>query len=83
MASFMSSSLKTGKLIFKWPPISLQHQPWCECLELPDLSDLHDTNEEVDGELWSLSNPQSGEGEGNMGGAAHRSHLIWPQSWPH
>ena len=43
----MSSSLKTGKLILIWPPISLWHQPWCECLEHPDLSDLDDTDEKL------------------------------------
>ena len=37
----------------------------CECLEPPDLSDLDDTNEEVDAELQSLSNPWYGEGEGD------------------
>ena len=39
-------------------------------LEPPDLSDLDDMDEEVDTKLWSLSNPWSGEGEGNMCGAA-------------
>ena len=62
----MSSSLKTGRLIFIWPPDSLWcHQPQCECLEHPDLLDLDDTDEEVDVELQSLLNPQSGEGKGD------------------
>ena len=77
MASFMSSSLKTGKFIFIWPPISLQHWLWCECLEPPDLSDLDDTDEEVDTELWSLLNPWSGECEGDGGRVAHMSHPTW------
>ena len=79
MASFMSLSLKTGRLIFIWSLDSLQHW-WLqfECLGPPDLSDLDDTDEEADTELWSLSNLQSGEGESDGGGAAHRS-----QSWPH
>ena len=76
MASFMSSSLKTSRLIFIWPPDSLwHHQPWFECLEPTGITDLDDTDEEVDTELWSLSNPWSGpgEGDGGGGGAAHRS----------
>ena len=56
---------------------------WCECLEPPGLSDFDDTDEEVDAELWSLLNPQSGEGEGDRDGAAHNSHCPQPQSWPH
>ena len=40
-------------------------QPWCEHLEPPDLLDLDDTDEEVDAELQSHLNPQSGEGEGD------------------
>ena len=61
---FHMSSLKTGRLIFTWPLDSLWHcQPQLECLEPPDLSDLDDTDEEVDTELQSLSNPQSGEGK--------------------
>ena len=34
---------------------------------LSDLSDLDDIKEVMDNELLSLSNPQSGEGEGNQG----------------
>ena len=73
-ASFVSSSLRTGRLTFIWPLDSLQHC-WlqCKCLEPPDLSDLIDTHEEVDSKLWSLSNPQSGQSVGNGGGAAHNS----------
>ena len=89
MASFRSSSLKTGRLIFKWPLDSLQHcQPWFECLEPPDLLDLDDTDEEVDTELSSLSNTQSGAGKGDGGVAACSSHCLWPWSlsfynaWP-
>ena len=84
MASFVSSSLKTGRLIFIWPLDSLQScQPWWGCLEPPNLLDLDNMDEEVDAELWSLSNLQSGEGKGDGGGAAHNSHCPWPQSWPH
>ena len=35
------------------------------CLEPPDLLDLDDTDEEVNTELLSLLNLQSGEGEGD------------------
>ena len=42
---------------------------------VPDLSDLDDTEEEVDTELLSISNPQSGEGVGV--GAAQGSHCHW------
>ena len=66
----------TGKWIFIWPPGSLWHWPWCVCLEPTDLSDLDDTDEEVDIELLSLSNPQSGEGEGDEVSAAHGSHAA-------
>ena len=56
MASFVSLSLKTGRLIFKWPLDSQQgHWPWHECLEPPDLSDLNDTDAEVDGEVLPLT----------------------------
>ena len=66
MASFVSSSLKTGRFIFIWPLHSQWgHQPWHECLEPPDLSDLDDTNKEVDAELCSLLNPCSGKCEGD------------------
>ena len=75
MASLVSSSLKTGRLIFILPPDSLWGcQPWYECLEPPDLLDLDDTDEKVDPVLWSLSNPWPGEGEGERGGAAHNCH---------
>ena len=84
MASLVSSSLKTVRLIFVWPPDSLWGcQPWHECLEPLDLLDLDDTDEEIDAELWSLLNPWSGEGKGDEGGAAHNSCCPWPQSQPH
>ena len=82
-ASFVSLSLKTGRLIFIWPPSSLWHQPQCKCLEPPDLSDLDDTNEDVDTELLSLSNLTSSDGEWVGGYATHRSHCHWPQLWLH
>ena len=84
MASLLSSSLKTGRLIFIWPPGSLWgHWPWHGCLEPPRPSDIDATDEEVDAELLSLSNPWSDESKGDWGGAAHNSHCLWPWSWPH
>ena len=35
--------------------------------DLSDLSDLENIKEAIDNELWLLSNPQSREGEGNLG----------------
>ena len=66
MVSFVSLSLKMGKLIFVWAPVSLCHLPHWECWEPSDLSDCDDTDEAVDMELQMLSNPQSGEGEGDQ-----------------
>ena len=84
MASLVSSSLKTGRLIFIWPPGSLWScQPWCGCLEPPNPSDIDATDEEVHAELLSLSNPWSDESEGDWGGATHNSCCLWPQSQPH
>ena len=84
MASFVSSSLKTGRLIFIWPSDSLWGcQPQCGCLEPPNLSGLEHTDEEAGTELWSLLNLWSGKGEGDEGGATHDSHCPPPQSWPH
>ena len=81
-ASFVSSSLKTGRFIFIWPPDFLWHcWPWCGCLKPLDLSDLDDTDEEVDAELQSLSNPQSGNGKGGRGGLTHSPHCPWPWSF--
>ena len=83
MASLVSSSLKTGRLIFIWSPgFQWGCQPWCGCLDPPDLSDCVDTNEAVDIELWLLSNPGSSEGEGNQGRVVHCYHCLLPQSWP-
>ena len=74
MVSFVSSSLKTGRLIFIWPLDSWWGCcPWHGCLETTHVLDLSDTHEEVDAEPWSLSNPWSGEGKGNGGGVAHNS----------
>ena len=58
-------------------------QPWYRCLEPPNLSDIDDTDEEVDTEFWSLLNPQCDESKGDWGGATHNSHCPWPQSQPH
>ena len=83
MASFVSSSLNTGRLIFIWPPISLWHWwPQCLCPEPLDPTDCEDIDEAVDIELQSLLNLGSSEGEGNQGGAAHCCHCLWPLSWP-
>ena len=82
-ASFVSSSFKTQRLIFIGPPNSLWHQPQCNCLETPDLLDLDYTNEDVDTELLSLLNPQSGDSKWVRGCATHRSHCWWLQLWPH
>ena len=69
MASFVSSSLKTGRLIFIWPPDSWWgHWLWCVCLEPPNLWDLDDTDEEGDAELQSLSYLHSGKGKGDRVG---------------
>ena len=45
---------------------------WCllshlESLDLSEQSDQDDTEDTIDNELLSLSKPQSGEGEGNLG----------------
>ena len=48
-------------------PSSQCHLPHLEHLDPSDWSDLDDIKEAVDNELQSLSNPQSGEGEGNRG----------------
>ena len=63
----MSSSLKMGKLIFMWPLGFLRHLPWWGHWEPSDLSDCNDTAEAVNKELLLLSNPWSGEGEGDWG----------------
>ena len=46
-------------------PSSQYHFPHLEHQDLPDLSDLDDIEEAMDNKLLSLSNPHSGEGEGN------------------
>ena len=50
-----------------WAPSPWCHLPCWGCWDLSDLSHLDDIEEAVDIELWLLSNPQSGEGEGNWG----------------
>ena len=50
-----------------WAPSSQCHLRHLEHLDLSDQSDLDDIEEVIDNELLSLSNPQSGEGEGNQG----------------
>ena len=82
MASLVSSSLKTGRVIFIWPLGSLWgYQPWHGCLEPLDPLDHEDTDEAVDIELQPLSNLGSGEGEGSWVGAAHCCCHLWPWSW--
>ena len=83
MASLVSSSLKNARLIFIWPPGSLQGcLPWHGCLDHPDLSDIEDTDDEVDTVLLSLSILWSDESKGYWGGATHNSHCLWPLFWP-
>ena len=83
-ASIVSSSLKTARFTFMWPLVSLQgHWPWHGCLEPPNLSDTDTTDEEVDAEPLSLSNPGSDESKSNWGGATHNSHCLWSWSQPH
>ena len=41
------------------------HLPHLECLDLSDWSDLVNIEDVVDNKLLLLSNPWSGEGEGN------------------
>ena len=48
-----------------WPPSSQCHLPHWECQDPSDLSDLDDIKEAINNELLLLSNPQSGEGDGN------------------
>ena len=63
-------------------PSSWFHLPRLGHWDLFDLSDLDDIKEAVDDKLLLLSNPQSGEGEGNRGDGG-----LWPlqcllHSWP-
>ena len=84
MSSLVSSSVKTGRFVFIWPPGSLWgHWPWCGHLEPPNRSDIDATDEEVDAELLSLLNPWSDESKGDWQGATCNSHCLWPWSWPH
>ena len=48
-------------------PSSRCHLPLLGHWDPSDLSDLDNIKEATDNELWLLSNPQSGEGEGNQG----------------
>ena len=43
------------------------HLPCLEHLDPSEWSDLDDIKDVIDNELLSLSKPQSGEGEGNLG----------------
>ena len=43
------------------------HLPHLECFEPSEWSDLDNIEDVIDNELLSLSKPQSGEGEGNLG----------------
>ena len=82
MASFVSSSLKMGKLIFTWAPVYLCCLPHWECQKPSNLSDCDDTNKVVNTELLLLLNPWSGEGEGGWGGISLWSLWCQSQSWP-
>ena len=44
-----------------------------ECLDPSEWSDQDDIEDAIDNELLSLSKPQSGEGEGNLGDRGHWS----------
>ena len=67
MASLVSSSLKTGRLIFIWSPGSWQeHRPWCGCLDPPNLLDIDDTDDKVDTVLLLLLNPWSDKSEAKL-----------------
>ena len=81
MASFVSSSLKTGKLILVWALVSLHHLPHQQCWEPSNLSDCDDTNEAFNTGLLLLLNLQSREGEGGWGGISLWSLLcqLWSQ----
>ena len=50
-----------------WAPSSQCHLPHLEHLDPSDWSDLDNIKEAINIKLWSLSNPWSGEGEGNQG----------------
>ena len=56
-----------------WAPSSWCHLPCWEHQDPSDLSDMDDINEAIDNELLSLSNPQSGEGDGNQGSGSLQS----------
>ena len=73
---------KDGKLIFMWALASPHHLPCWGCWEPSDLSDSDDIDEAVNTELLSLSNPQSGDGEGDWGGGSPWSLLHWLQFQP-
>ena len=77
-----SSSLKMGKLIFMWAPVSLCCLLHQECQEPSDLSDCDDTDKAVDTELLSLLNPWSSEGESGWGCISLWSPQHWSQSRP-
>ena len=57
----------TSIFISMQAPSSQCHLPHLEHLDPSDQSDLDDIEEVIDNELLLLSNPQSGEGEGNQG----------------
>ena len=57
--------------------------PCLECLDPSEQSDQDDIEDAIENELLSLSKPQSGEGEENLGDSGHWSIclLLCPQPW--
>ena len=65
-----------------WAPSSWCCLPHWEYWDPSDLSDLDDIEEAINNELLPLSNPQSGEGDGNPGNGGLWSLLCLLQSQP-
>ena len=65
-----------------WAPSSQCHLPHWECWDPSHLSDMDDIDEAINNELLSLSNPQSGEGDGNQDSGSLWSIQCLLQSWP-
>ena len=65
-----------------WAPSSWCHLPHLGHQDQSDLSHLDSIDEAIDNELLLLSNPQSGEGEGNWGDGGLWSLWCLLHSWP-